>query len=41
MIGIFQGVLQAPVEILESLPAIEPPAPSSTADAPSSTEDGE
>ena len=41
VIGIFQGILQAPVEILESLPAIEPPVPSSTEDVPSSTEDGE
>ena len=41
VMGIFQGVLQAPVEILESLPAIEPPVASSTEDVPSSTEDGE
>ena len=41
VMGIFQGVLQAPVEILESLPAIEPPDPSSIEDVPSSTEDGE
>ena len=32
VMGIFQAVLQAPVEILESLPAIKPPAPSSTED---------
>ena len=32
VMGIFQAVLQAPVEILESLPAIEPPVPSSTED---------
>jgi uncharacterized protein YhdP len=32
VIGIFQGILQAPVEILESLPTIEPPVPSSTED---------
>jgi len=33
VMGIFQAVLQAPVEILESLPAIEPPVPSSTEDS--------
>ena len=41
VMGIFQGVLQTPVEILQSLPVIEPPVPSSTEDVPSSTEDGE
>ena len=32
VMGIFQGVLQTPVEILQSLPVIEPPDPSSTQD---------
>ena len=41
VMGIFQGVLQTPVEILESLPVIEPPDPSSTEDVPSSTEGDE
>jgi len=41
VMGIFQGVLQTPVEILQSLPVIEPPVTSSTEDVPSSTEGDE
>ena len=41
VMGIFQGVLETPVEILESLPVIEPSVPSSKEDDPFSTEGDE
>ena len=41
VMGIFQGVLETPVEILESLPVIEPSVPSAAEDDPSSTEGDE